>query len=350
MADNEAGASILRDGHDVGEQARSRREITYMSTLTTALMRTMISPLESLSKNTRATMTNLGRTTSRIPKNSRANLPHTTWNPQSESVLFTLPPEIRCVVFLHALIPYQDTSSLGVSFNSYGYRPETAFPVVQDVALLRTCRQIYLETRELPASSRTFVSWTLVWPARSPHGRAVGPRLNRLATADMPNVRSFHIYAQQCGLERDHWARLATGTGSDPITSIRHLTITIRHTDFYFWESDQALRMDTVRKYNENWRRGFDHFPNLEEFAFEFETLERRKAELDILVQEVKKWRITLQDGRVLSTDGQPLERHTWLGSPQYHGREKTPPGTTELSYYVTKVAWKAPRAITEHA
>jgi hypothetical protein len=104
-------------------------------------------------------------------------------------------------VFLLALTPYQDTSVPGVPFNSYGYRPETAFPVVQAVALLRTCRRVYLETHMLPASLRTFVSWRLAHASRCPYGRVVGPRFNLLTAAERSNVKSLHIYAQQYALE-----------------------------------------------------------------------------------------------------------------------------------------------------
>jgi hypothetical protein len=106
--------------------------------------------------------------------------------------------------------------------------------------------------------------------------------------------------------------------------------------------------MDMNHHYGENLRLGLDLFPHLEEFAFELEILERRRSELDALVKDVKQREILLKDGRVLSTEGQPLERHTWLGSPAYHGAQQPPPGTTEIPYYVTKIIWKAPPAVLD--
>jgi hypothetical protein len=162
----------------------------------------------------------------------------TVWDPQFDSPLFSkLPSELRTSVLFLALTPYQDISAQGVSFNSYGYGTETAFPVVQTVALLRTCRRIYLETHALPASLRTFVSWRLVWAERCPCERAVGPRFNRLTTLDKLNVKELHIYAQQCNLEYDGWAQRAIRSGSHPILSIRRLTITLRHSDFWYWRT-----------------------------------------------------------------------------------------------------------------
>jgi hypothetical protein len=269
-----------------------------------------------------------------------------TWNPQADCPLFCmLPSELRQHVLLLALLPYQDTSAPGVPFDSAGYRPETAFPVIQNVALLRTCRRIYLETHALPASLRTFVSWKLVWNQRSPYGRATGPRFVCLTEDAMLHANDLHIYAQQCGLEGGGWARRATKTGADPLPSIRRLTITIRHTDFWSWENDAPLRLDANCDYGEDWRRDLDHFPNLEELIFELETLERRKTEMNKIAEQVKRWKIVLKDGRILSTDGQPVQHHTWMGSSQYHGAEQPPADATQLPYYVATIRWKAPRA-----
>jgi hypothetical protein len=276
-----------------------------------------------------------------------------TWNPQIHSPLYSiLPPEIRHLIFHFVFLPYQDTSTPGVPFDSAGYRPETAFPVIQAVALLRTCQLVYLETYTLPASLRTFVSWKLVWAPRCPYERSVGPRFHRIRKEDQSSARRLHIYAQQCRLEGVRsWSQTALDYDSiilppNPLqsigTHIRDLTITIRYTDFYWWENDQPLQMNSRVQYGAEWRAGFESFPNLETFTFELEMLYRRKQELDALANDVKRWRIALQDGRELSTDGQLLKHHTWMGSAQFSGAQSLPAGTIQQLYYVVTVSFKA--------
>jgi hypothetical protein len=73
-------------------------------------------------------------------------------------------------------------------------------------------------------------------------------------------------------------------------------------------------------KYGSLWREGFEAFPSLEEFVMELETLERRKAEMDIVAEGVRKWKIDLGNGRVLKTDGIALKTCTWNGSTRFCG------------------------------
>ena len=73
----------------------------------------------------------------------------------------------------------------------------------------------------------------------------------------------------------------------------------------------------------------------------ELETLERRKAEMDIIAEGVRKWSIDIGNGRVLKTDGIPLKTCTWHGSTVLGGGLPTPEGATSLPYYVVTITWK---------
>jgi hypothetical protein len=202
---------------------------------------------------------------------------------------------------------------------------------------------------------RTFVSWLLASPGRRPHidgkARSHDPGFHRLVPADLCRVKHFHVYAAQSYLEHLNWVRFAlvseSFTRHEQVgTHIRTMCVTIRHTDFWWWEYDNGLRMDCTNEYGDEWRSGLDDLPNLEELTFELETLERRAREMDALVKEVKAWKITLKDQRVLSSDGIPVQTHTWLGSSQFSGGQTVPAGTTNLLYYVANVTWKAPQAL----
>jgi hypothetical protein len=267
-------------------------------------------------------------------------------HPQQTSPLFAIPSEIRYEIFLFSLTPFQDTTAPGVPFESFGYRPSTAFPTIQAVNLLQTCKLIYLETHNLPIKLKTFVSWLLVWDDRAPYGQSIGPAWSRMSSKDVLHARNLQIYAQQCEIERHDWALRALG---DPQTSsigrgICHLTIVHRYTDFYWWETDTPMDMNDHDAYGQVWRDGLDHFPKLEKLTFELETLERRKGELNALAEKVRKWKIALKDGRVLSTDGITVQTETWIGTADLMGGEPRAEGTTTLPYYVAKVTWRAPQ------
>jgi hypothetical protein len=273
-------------------------------------------------------------------------------NPQRASLLCSgLPYEIRREIWTMTLLPYQNTRAPILAYDSYAYRPSTEFPMIQAVFLLRICRLIYSESHDLPVSLRTFISWLLAGEDRRPHNRSHSPGFHRLSPKDLQRVRYFHAYAAQADLERPEWVQSALTSSrftEHPLVGkyICTLYVTIRHTDFWWWERDNILRMDHRKEYNEQWRSGLDVLPNLEKMVFDLETLERRADEMDALVKEVKEWKIALKDKRILSSDGIPVQTHTWVGTSRFSGGQRVPVGTSSLSYYVATITWKAPKAV----
>lgn len=82
-------------------------------------------------------------------------------------------------------------------------------------------------------------------------------------------------------------------------------------------------------------------FPLLEEMKLELETLERRKAELDVLAEQALAWMIKLVQGRELTVEGEQLHRRTWIGSALFCGAVDPPVDATKLRYYVITIRWR---------
>jgi hypothetical protein len=262
-------------------------------------------------------------------------------HPQGSSPLFSiLPPEIRNRIFYLTLLEYDDETT-PVPFDSYGYRPGHEYRKKHSLDLLETCKRAYLEAYLIPVAAATHVTWRM-WDERAPLNRSLAAprRFEKMNIEQRAAVETVRLYAQQYALEDQGWEEnLITGDRKTRGVLPRLLTISVRHSDWWEWENDAPLRMDE-HVYGCLWRKGFEAFPSLEEFVVELETLDRRKAEMDVIAEGVRKWRIDLGNGRVLITDGIPLKTCTWNGSALYNG-SPAPEGATSLPYYVVTVTWR---------
>ena len=80
-------------------------------------------------------------------------------NPQSASPLFNrIPPEIRNRIFELALTAYDDKTKPYQS-GTYYHRPGHRYAHKVDTNLLLTCRRIYAETKDIPASINPYTCW-----------------------------------------------------------------------------------------------------------------------------------------------------------------------------------------------
>lgn len=263
-------------------------------------------------------------------------------HPQDSSPLFSiLPPEIRNRIFYLTLLEYDDETS-PVPFDSYGYRPGHEYRKKHSLDLLATCKRAYLEAYLIPVAATTHTTWS-TWSSRAPLNRSLlaHNRFEKMNVEQRAAVETVQLYAQQCSLEVFNWENnVITKDQKTHGVLPRRLIISIRHSDWWGWEHDASLCMDEHR-YGSSWRESFGSFPSLEEFVMELETLERRKAEMDIIAEGVRKWRIDVGNGRVLKTDGIPLKTCTWSGSTILSGGLPTPEGVTSLPYYVVTITWK---------
>ena len=80
-------------------------------------------------------------------------------DPQSASPLFNrIPAEIRNEIFEYALTAYDDKTN-PYQTGSYYYRPGHRYAHKVDTDLLLTCRRIYAETKDIPASINPYTCW-----------------------------------------------------------------------------------------------------------------------------------------------------------------------------------------------
>jgi hypothetical protein len=264
-------------------------------------------------------------------------------HPQGKSLLFSiLPPEARNHIFRLTLLEHDDETE-PVLFDTFGYRPGHEYRKKHSLDLLATCKRVYLEAYLIPVATTTHTTWRM-WVTRAPLDRTLYAhrRFQKMNIEQRAAVQTVQLYAQQYDLEEQGWEDkiITKDQGTHGVLPTR-LIITVRHTDWWSWESDTPLRMDENR-YGSLWRKGFEAFPSLQEFVMELETLERRRAEMDIIVEGVRKWKIDLGNGRVLRTNGIALKTCTWNGSAKFCGGLCAPEGATTLPYYVVTVTWKA--------
>lgn len=228
-------------------------------------------------------------------------------NPQAASPLFyAIPPEIRNIIFQLALRSYPDVSR-PYPGNAYHFRPGYECGQRIDMGLLLTCRLIYNETRLLPVVSNEHVFWC----DRGPPGLRTEPAtyFRRMAEEQQNVVDCVHFFAQQYWLEQT-FPRICSTTEMRP----RKLKITIRHSDWWYWERNQLLVL------KDNWTNKMSLLRRLEEFEIELETFERDKDQMLAIAQKIRNWRIELWDGRKLSAEGCPLVHDTWRGTSVFEG------------------------------
>ncbi|KAF5359029.1 hypothetical protein D9758_004897 [Tetrapyrgos nigripes] len=193
--------------------------------------------------------------------------------------------------------------------DAYYYRPGYECPQQVYPQLLRTCRLVYLEARLLPVKANEHVFWC----ERAPSGR-FNPDIyftdkTRFTEEQLDAIQNVHIFAQMWWLEDNHFSSLCQ---TDMRTQILH--ITIRHSDWWFWEQNRPLRL------NERWIASLKHIQGLKTFVLELETMERDKDQMYAIADRLKKKRIEVRDGRSLRTEGNPVVKEQWIGPSAFQG------------------------------
>lgn len=259
-------------------------------------------------------------------------------HPQAQCLLFNkLPGEIRNYIFELALAQYEDKSK-PYPEDSYYYRPGFTCEHRIDTELLRTCHRIYTEARHLPVQAATAVVW-FDGADRRPPGQDNLVTVNRAQKYAAAGVDSVHVFAQMYWLE---WDNLCPWFGADPgkdltpkisIDSLKHLRVTIRHTDWWFWEQCEPLRI------NSPWLEYYIAPASLQDFKLELEVPTRKEMELDTLINSlVRHWTFfgpnendnqsTAQARTIFSTKNSVPTVDHWTGSAVFDGEnyEPSPP------------------------
>lgn len=258
--------------------------------------------------------------------------------PQTESVLFSsFPGEIRDLIFYYALCDYEDTKKL-YDQNTCYRRPGYFAPRRADTALLRTCQRIYREAWFLPWTNREhtfFLTHHDRCPVRTVTQEEMDRTLRHIADkhgeTEIEHIRVFpQLYRIEDGIDLqkiNDWAHFRP----------RRFTITIRHTDWWNWESDQPLRIDS--RFVNSCR-----FPDsVRELRFELESIERKKDQINFMAKEMmEKWQFQRKDGTHLSAKNSEISVTEWSGSSTWNGQRwlRDESRADTLDYYVLTIAF----------
>lgn len=295
---------------------------------------------------------------------------------QTQSRLCTLPPEIRAHIFTLALTADDDASKPYRADRKY-YRPGYESHRKLHTALISTCKQVYHEARLLHIWANEHLFWLFDGP-----WKAIGRSRN---TARWDNwyfnfdedqkraVRKVHIFIQQYYLEH----LITTDARRFPVRT-RCLHLTFRHSDWWSWESPPASSdrlgicpwrrgrtscqemlaepaqpdLDFIKAHmvDGTWGATIAQIMSLRTLVLEFETDEKKKSQLQVVVERAKAWQFPMAwENFVLEWNGQ-LEESSWEGikdlknDDQYLRERPVADDAPKRKYYVVKMVWKAQR------
>lgn len=236
---------------------------------------------------------------------------------QAQSPLFSvLPAEVRDRIFYYALADYEDSTNLYDRETCYR-RPNYLAARRSDTTLLRTCQRVYHEAWFRPWTSAEHTLW-LTASDRCPQ---------RVTTVDKLQSSLRLLHAHHGDTEVDHvriFAQLymlENGLRLSLILNMQHfhprcMTVTVRHTDTWHWETDEPLRIAS------HWVRTCRFPESLQRLYVELESLERKKDQVDnIVAQMIEKWQFRRRDDRVLSAKGYPAKIMRWSGNSTWGGQ-----------------------------
>ncbi|KAJ7089310.1 hypothetical protein B0H15DRAFT_840329 [Mycena belliarum] len=227
---------------------------------------------------------------------------------QEQSPLFSsLHPELRNLVFRHALTEYDDPER-PYSKHEYYFRPGMESASKIDTNLLLTCRLIYLETHLAPIALNEHVFWMF----RGPPGRFVSNHeryFDRMTHEQRAAVRRVRFVTQLFWLESQKHRDVVWPTG----LLVPKLAITIRHSDWWYWEDSQPLHIEEPRY---GWAGWVGSVPGLQELELELETIDAQREQLEEQVRIALGWTFPLDGTHVsLVHDGEEPVDSMWLGT-----------------------------------
>jgi hypothetical protein len=299
-----------------------------------------------------------------------------TINYQETSPLFAdIPSEIRNSIFELALTADYDETRPYRADRAF-YRPGYLCHTKINCSLLLTCKRAYLESRSLPLSVNEHVFWLFNGPwksigKKSWHTANWAQWYSRLNQDQQNSIGEVHIFAQQFHLE-------ALGNRGDlaPLKiSTKHLRLTLRHSDWWSWESppsssdrlgicpwrtertsyqqmitepeQPSLSYIQEHMTPDTWGAQLGMIAGLKVLEMEFETDLLKKAQLEIVVARAKYWKFPLSDGSVLEWTGR-RDDYSWEGlkylkdDSQMLRESPIPADAPKRSYCVVTMTWKA--------
>jgi hypothetical protein len=153
----------------------------------------------------------------------------------------------------------------------------------------------------------------------------------------------LQVFAQMFALEGGQLTKPVNKAAQK--TSPRRLTITLRYTDWWYWESNAPLRIE------DSWSEDFVAPASVEEIVLELETRNGKKPELDALIsRQISKWEFHTAAEVDLVHVGKPMEEF-WVGSSKPGGLDynhhtkiinrSNIMGKDEMLYYTVKMRWR---------
>ena len=271
-------------------------------------------------------------------------------HPQDKSPLFTLlPRELRDLIWAFATAPVEDENK-PFNKNAYYYRPGHTAKLKTDYSILLTCRQAWLEAHALPMLQAEHAFW---YHRAAPDARSKEWMAN-LTTLNRKHFGTLHLYAQMYAIEglTSHIGKLtdyflpSASQGMDDFQPAR-FHVTIRHTDWWNWESEAPLRLDY------QWFQAMLDSPDLrrtETLILELETLDYKVPQLNPIVDHIrslgsKEYNTHIINGKPTTTKfvlrGEP-DVTSWIGPTDLDGGTYSPyKNKNELKYHIVALTWK---------
>lgn len=297
-------------------------------------------------------------------------------DPQEQSRLFShIPAEVRNAIFRLALTDYLEPDpAKRYNSDTLFSRPSYSAPRRTDTALLRTCRAAYREAWFLPFILREHTHY-LGHDDRAPpdYGQShtlnirnlttilqkyqVGQQSEAEADGDkerIVEIDSLRVFTQMFKLEEGFPLANLIKT---PGLRFRRLTITLRHTDWWYWERDNPLSISGSNLIS----NVSEVLPaTVREIVFELESVERKKGQIDSIAAQMReKWFFKRADGAILFADASEPEEmdggsvsdpyqedaivSRWSGSSTWQEtqwlRDETEDG--RIDYYIRRVLFR---------
>ncbi|CAI7588180.1 unnamed protein product [Penicillium glandicola] len=273
------------------------------------------------------------------------------------SPLFTVfPAEIRNRIYALALesedSPTDDNSRSLYQKNAFYYRPGYKQPKRIQTALLQTCQQIYAEASLLPPAINEHTFWFHRPPPHVKHPSSPLNYFRQMTPKQRAQVQHIHLFTQQYFLDDSDWSWIWDGLriGVDGRSlrgecriAPKKMTITFRHTDWWFWENNDPLGIDPFRPGRTHaadmgkpvdphvaaqaWGNKFNSLPCLEELVIEFETIIRKRDQLDAIIQQALEWKFPIQPDKDLYLVAEPSSKsaYTWVGAKEAELKRQRP-------------------------
>lgn len=267
---------------------------------------------------------------------------------QDQSTLFAqLPRELRNYIWAFATAPIEDDKHAYETHKFY-YRPGHVAKLKTDYSLLLTCRRAWLEAHALPMLQAEHSFW---YYRAAPDGRSK-QWMAGLTALNHKYFGTLHLYVQMFAIERQSPRAnalkgffLPSPTDADIFQPLK-FHITIRHTDWWNWETEAPLSF----KYE--WLQAILDSPDLrrtETFILELETLDYKVQQLDPIVRHIQQICSKELDTHIIVGQpaktrfilaGQPIVS-SWTGPTNLDGRTYNQyKDKQELNYHVVTLTW----------